>query len=62
MDGEARSMWIFQPHAAEETFEEFVKESAITIYRDEWLDRAEGGVKMKDGEIESIRTLSGEVY
>ncbi|MBU1822306.1 MAG: FAD-dependent oxidoreductase, partial [Bacteroidetes bacterium] len=62
MDGSNRTMWIFEPHAAEQVFEDFVKENNITIHRDEWLDRSESGVSMKDGEIRSFKTLSGTTY
>jgi hypothetical protein len=31
MDGAARTMWIFEPHVAEQVFEDFVKEHNITI-------------------------------
>src|SRR5687767_15867027 len=47
VDKEQRTQWIFEPHAAERVFEDFVKEHAIPVHRDEWLDRAKG-VK-KDG-------------
>jgi hypothetical protein len=61
MDGENRTMWIFEPHAAEGVFEDYVKEFGLEVVRDEWLDRAKG-VK-KDGEkIVSITTLSGKTY
>ena len=60
-DGEQRTMWIFEPHVAENVFEDFVREHEIPVYRNNWLDR-ESGVK-KDGErIVSITTLSGETY
>lgn len=58
MDGENRTMWIFEPHVAEMVFEEFVKEFNIKVLRNEWLYREKGVVK-KDGKIISIRTLSG---
>jgi len=61
IDGEKRTMWIFEPHVAEEAFETLLKENNITVFRDEWLDR-ENGVIKKDGRIISIRTLSGKVY
>ncbi|MRI02297.1 FAD-dependent oxidoreductase [Kriegella sp. EG-1] len=61
MDGESRTMWIFEPHVAERIFEDFVSEYEIQVYRDEWLDR-EKGVEIKDGEILSITTLSGKNY
>ena len=62
IDGNARTMWIFEPHAAEQVFEDFVKENKITIYRDEWLDRSPKGISKKSGGVQSFRTLSGNVY
>lgn len=61
MDGENRTMWIFEPHVAEQVFEDFVNENNITIYRDEWLDR-EDGVEKEDGKITSFKTLSGKTF
>jgi hypothetical protein len=61
MDGENRTMWIFEPHVAEKVFEDFVAENNITIYRDEWLNR-ENGVMKKDGKIVSFSTLSGKTF
>lgn len=62
MDGSNRTMWIFEPHAAEQVFEDFVKENGLTVYRDEWLDRSAKGVTKKGGKIQSFRTLSGNTY
>ena len=61
MDGKDRTMWIFEPHAAEEVFENFVKENNIKVLRDEWLDRKKG-TTVKDGKIISISTLSGKKF
>jgi hypothetical protein len=61
MDGENRTMWIFEPHVAEKVFEDFVAENKITVLRDEWLDR-ENGVVKKDGKIVSFTTLSGKTF
>ncbi|MBN7812610.1 FAD-dependent oxidoreductase [Algoriphagus sp. H41] len=61
IDGANRTMWIFEPHVAERVFEDFVRENGLEIHRNEWLDR-KSGVKMKKGEITSIRTLSGKIY
>ncbi|MCC7339169.1 MAG: FAD-dependent oxidoreductase [Pirellulaceae bacterium] len=61
IDGEQRTMWIFEPHVAEQAFEAFVKEAEIPVYRDEWLDR-ETGVSKSKGRIVSIRMLSGKVF
>ena len=61
IDGDMRTMWIFEPHIAEEVFEELVQENNIELYRDEWLDR-ENGVEKTDGKITSITTLSGNTF
>ena len=61
MDGENRTMWIFEPHVAEKVFEDLVAEEQIRVDRDEWLNR-KNGVEMKDGNIVSITTLSGKKY
>ena len=62
IDGTNRTMWIFEPHAAEQVFEDFVKENNLTIYRNEWFDRSEKGIVKQAGRIRSFRTLSGQVY
>lgn len=61
IDGEFRTQWIFEPHAAEKVFEDFISENKIEIYRDEWLDRETGVVK-HNGKINSITTLSGKTF
>ncbi len=62
LDGANRTMWIFEPHAAERVFEDFVRENNLTVYRDEYLDRSAGGVQKKGVAIQSFRTLSGQQY
>ncbi|MEK0449641.1 MAG: Xanthan lyase precursor [Verrucomicrobiota bacterium] len=61
MDGENRTMWIFEPSVAERVFEGLIKEHNIPVFRDQWLDRDKGVVK-KDARIESITMLSGQKY
>jgi hypothetical protein len=61
IDGAARTMWIFEPHAAERVFEDLVVEHQVPVHRDEWLDR-ERGVRREGPRIVSIRTLSGRTY
>lgn len=55
------TMWVFEPHVAEQIFEAFVVEFKIKVVRDQKLDR-ESGVEMKDGHITSIRMVTGESY
>ena len=61
MDGVNRTMWIFEPSAAEKVFEDLVREYKIPVVRDEWLDRV-AGVKKSDARITAITTLSGKTY
>jgi hypothetical protein len=61
IDGAQRTMWIFEPHAAEKVFEDLVKEHRITVHRDEWLDRPKGVTK-KGARIIAIRMLSGRTF
>src|SRR5688572_17180587 len=61
IDGAQRTMWIFEPHAAERAFEDYVKEFAIPVVRDAWLDR-EKGVKKVGARVVSITTLDGKTY
>jgi len=62
MDGAERTMWIFEPHVAEQVFEDFVKENNLKIYRNEWLNRGKGGVQKSGGRITSFKTLSGKTF
>ncbi len=61
IDGDARTMWIFEPHVAEQIFEDYVEENQIQVFRDEWLDR-NSGVSKVNGEITQIRMLSGKLF
>ena len=61
IDGANRTMWIFEPHVAEQVFEDFVAEHDIRVYRDEWLNR-KGGVMMDNERIVSFTTLSGKEF
>ena len=58
---ESDAVWVFEPHVAEEVFEQLVDEHNIPVFRDHWLNR-ESGVEKKDGKIISIRMLNGEVF
>ncbi|RED94660.1 FAD-dependent oxidoreductase [Marinoscillum furvescens] len=56
-----QTMWTFEPHVAEQIFEEFIAENSIEVLRDEWLDR-ENGVEMEGKQIKSITMLSGKTF
>ena len=61
IDGAERTMWIFEPHVAEQVFEDLIKDYQIPVLRDEWLDRTKG-VRKTGGRITSVTTLSGKTY
>lgn len=61
IDGEFRTMWIFEPHIAENVFNDFIDEHQIQVFKDEWLNR-EHGVVVENGAIQSLTTLSGQTY
>ncbi len=61
IDDQNETMWVFEPHVAEEVFEDYVREFEIPVYRDEWLDR-ESGVEKVGASIKSFRTLSGKEF
>ena len=61
IDGNERTMWIFEPHVAEQVFQDFVREHHIPVHRDEWLDR-EKGVSKEGARITAITMLSGKTY
>jgi hypothetical protein len=61
VDGERRTMWIFEPHVGEAVFEELVKEYEIPVRRNEWLNRSTG-VRKTGTRITSIAMLSGRSF
>ncbi|MEI7909280.1 MAG: FAD-dependent oxidoreductase [Verrucomicrobiota bacterium] len=61
IDGDERTMWTFEPQVAERTFEAWLRENAVPVHRNQWLER-QHGVLVKDGRIVSITTLDGNVY
>ncbi|TWU58629.1 Xanthan lyase precursor [Rubripirellula tenax] len=61
-DGDGGTMWVFEPHVAEQIFDDWMAEYQIPVFRDQWIDRSPGGVVMRNGRIESFRTQSGQTY
>jgi hypothetical protein len=61
IDGAQRTQWIFEPHVAEQVFEDLIQEHAIPVHRDEWLNR-ESGVTRNGERITTIQMLSGKSY
>lgn len=58
---ESDTHWTFEPHVAEENFEQMVEEAKVTVKRDRWLDR-ERGVRKEGSTIVAITMLNGETY
>jgi hypothetical protein len=61
IDGDLRTMWIFEPSTAERVFEDLVAEHQIPVHRGEYLDRAKG-VERDGSRINRITMLSGKQY
>ena len=61
VDGNLRTMWVFEPHVAERIFEELLSEHGVEVRRNEWLDR-DGGVLTRGARIERFETLGGRAY
>lgn len=61
LDTTGRTMWIFEPHVAENVYEAWVKEMKIPIVRNAWLDRQKG-VRKEGDRIAAITTLDGKTY
>ncbi len=61
IDGEQRTMWIFEPHAAEKVFEEMIGEAKVRAYKSERLD-LKNGVKKNGARITEIVMESGMVF
>lgn len=61
IDGQQRTQWIFEPHVAEQVFEDYVSQYRIPVYRDRWLDR-QTGVQKQHAAIVAITMTNGETY
>ncbi|MEM9588422.1 MAG: FAD-dependent oxidoreductase [Planctomycetota bacterium] len=61
IDGDRRTMWIFEPHVAESVFDAMIRDNEIPVVRDAWLDR-QSGVTKEAGRIVSITTEDGRRF
>lgn len=62
MDREHATMWIFEPHVAEDIFDAWVRDQQIQLIRGAYLDRCESAIKKVGTQIKSIKTLDGKAY
>jgi len=56
-----QSWWLFEPHAAEEIFNDFVREYKVPVIFNQRLDLQTGVIK-KAGRIIAIKTESGSLF
>jgi len=56
-----QTMWLFEPSAAKAVFQDLVREQAIPVFLDEWLNR-ENGVRKEGTRIVAITMLSGKTF
>lgn len=61
VDGDQRTMWIFEPHVAERVFGDLISEHGVEVRLGRRLDRR-GGVHVRAGRIESVAALDGPSY
>ena len=53
-----QTMWTFEPHVAEEVFEQWLAQENVPVVRNRWLDRSEGGVEKNGNRINAIKTMT----
>lgn len=60
------AMWVFEPHVAEQVFEQMLAEAGVQVLRGERLDRSQGLLQQENRitqiQLESGLTVSGTVY
>lgn len=59
IDDKSQTMWTFEPHVAEQIFDDWLKEYPIQILKNEWLDR-ERPLDKEAQQIIAFYTLSGK--
>ncbi|MCU0335955.1 MAG: FAD-dependent oxidoreductase [Chitinophagaceae bacterium] len=62
LDSSFKTMWIFEPHVAEQIFEQLVAEHRITVHRNTWLDRSATGVQRRQNKLQAFRATNGALY
>lgn len=62
MDSAHRTMWIFEPHVAENIFDSWVRDHQIDVVRGAYLDRQESAIVKEGTAIKTIKTVDGKIY
>ncbi|KAF4969067.1 hypothetical protein FSARC_3629 [Fusarium sarcochroum] len=62
IDESKKIQWTFEPKVAEYILEKWMKDGKIPLFRNQAIDRSQGSVVKKNGQIASFKTLSGKVY
>ncbi len=61
--GDGSTMWVFEPHVAESVFEDLIRENAIPVHREKWIDRTPGkGVLLENGRIRAILMTDDTIW
>lgn len=58
-DRDESTMWTFEPKVASAVYAEMLREADVELITGDRLDRQDGGVRLEDGSIRSIRLESG---
>ncbi|WP_235785855.1 FAD-dependent oxidoreductase [Sphingomonas sp. PR090111-T3T-6A] len=56
------AQWRFEPHVAEAVYEDWLRETGVTVVRNARLDRGEGGVERRGARIEGFRSEDGRRF
>ena len=55
------AMWVFEPHVAENVYDQYVAEHDVPLHREAYLDR-QGGVEKQGTRITAITTTDGQTF
>jgi hypothetical protein len=56
------AQWRFEPHVAERVYENWLRETGVTVVRNARLDRGEGGVERAGATIKEFRSEDGRRF
>ncbi|RGP81043.1 hypothetical protein FLONG3_832 [Fusarium longipes] len=62
IDESKKVQWTFEPKVAEYLLEKWMKDGKIPLFRNRAIDRSQGSVVKKNGQIASFKTLTGDVF